>query len=119
MRTTAPDVSVIMVVRDAMPYLTKCIRSLVEQTIGMGRFEVIAVDCGSTDGGAERLTRFSELHPETFKVIHQPNSAVAAAYNRAIEQASGRYVLLLGAEDYLGQEALARLVDAADEHAST
>ncbi len=54
MRTTGPDVSVVMVVRDAMPYLTKCIRSLVEQTIGMGRFELIAVDRGSTDGGAER-----------------------------------------------------------------
>ncbi len=115
-RTTAPDISVVMVVRDAMPYLTKCIRSLVEQTIGMGRFEVIAVDRGSADGGAERLTRFAELHPHTFTVIHQPTSAVAAAYNRAIEQASGRYVLLLGAEDYLGTEALARLVAVADEH---
>ncbi len=75
-RTTGPDVSVVMVVRNAMPYLTKCIRSLVEQTIGMGRFELIAVDRGSTDGGAERLTRFAELHPQTFKVIYQPNSAV-------------------------------------------
>jgi glycosyltransferase involved in cell wall biosynthesis len=116
LRITAPDVSVIMAVRDAMPYLTKCIRSLIEQSIGMARFEVIAVDCGSTDGGAEHLTRFAQLHPHTFKVIRQPTSALAAAYYRGLRQAKGRYILLMGAEDHLGVEALARLVATADEH---
>jgi glycogen(starch) synthase len=115
-RTVAPDVTVIIVVRDAMPYLVKSIRSLLDQTIGLGRMEVIAVDEGSTDGSRERIGRFVRLHPQTFKLIQRgPTDRAAATINRALDQATGRYILVLGAGDYLGTEALARLVVAADE----
>ncbi len=116
-RTQAPDVTVIMAVRDAMPYLTRCIRSLLDQTIGLGRMEVIAVDNGSTDGSRERLASFVRRYPRTFTLIRRGGvGGAAASINRALDQATGRYVLVLGATDYLGVEALARLVVAADEH---
>jgi glycosyltransferase involved in cell wall biosynthesis len=114
-----PDVSVIVAVYNVMPYLTGCLTSLVEQSIGRDRMQIIAVNDGSTDGGAEELDRFAELYPQTVTVIHQPNSGgPAAPSNRALNVATGRYVYFVGADDYLGHEALERLVAAADEYGS-
>jgi hypothetical protein len=114
-----PDVSVIVAVYNVMPYLTGCLTSLVEQCIGRDRMEIIAVDDGSTDGGGKELDRFANLYPDTVTVIHQANSGgPAAPSNRALDVATGRYVYFVGADDYLGSEALERLVAAADEYGS-
>ncbi len=116
---SAVDVTVIVAVYNTMPYLTRCLTSLVAQTIGLDRLEVIAVDDGSTDGGGRELDRFAERYPDTVQVIHQANSGgPAIPSNRALDRATGRYVFFLGADDYLGREALQRLVAAADENGS-
>ncbi|MEU6074130.1 glycosyltransferase [Micromonospora sp. NPDC047074] len=114
-RTSAPDVSVVVAVYNTMPYLTTCLTSLVEQTIGRDRLQVVAVDDGSTDGSGEELDRFAARYPETFVVLHQANSGgPAVPSNRALERATGRYVFFIGSDDHLGPEALERLVTAAD-----
>jgi glycogen(starch) synthase len=114
-----PDVSVIVAVYDAMPYLGACLTSLNGQSIGLDRMEVIAVDDGSTDGSGKELDEFAARHPGAVRVIHQPNSGgPAGPYNRALEVATGRYVYFLGADDHLGTEALERLVAAADRYGS-
>ncbi len=109
------DVTVIVPVYNAMPYLTRCLMSLVRQSIGRSRLEVIAVDDGSTDGSGVVLDRFVRRFPDLFTVIHQPNSGgPAGPSNRGLRLATGRYVFFLGADDYLGRSALARLVAAGD-----
>ena len=69
-----PDVTVIIPVYNTMPYLTACLQSMVDQTIGADRMEVVAVDDGSTDGSGEELERFAADHPGLFTVLHQENS---------------------------------------------
>lgn len=112
---SAPDVSVVLAVYNTMPYLTRCLTSLAEQSIGRERMEIIAVDDGSTDGGGRELDRFARAYRGAVTVIHQPNSGgPAVPSNRALERANGRYVFFVGADDFLGPEALQRLVSAAD-----
>ena len=112
---TQPDVSVVVAVYNTMPYLTECLTSLVEQSIGRDRLQVVAVDDGSTDGSGAELDRFAALYPETFTVVHQANSGgPAAPSNRGLTHATGRYVFFIGSDDYLGPEALERMVNAAD-----
>ncbi|MEV0097107.1 glycosyltransferase [Streptomyces sp. NPDC050738] len=119
MATTLPDVSVIIPVYNTMPYLTECLDSLLRQSIGPGRMEVVAVDDGSTDGSGRELDRYAALRPGGFKVLKQANSGgPASPCNRALEAARGRYVFFLGSDDYLGEEAMERMVAAADEHGS-
>jgi glycosyltransferase involved in cell wall biosynthesis len=111
-----PDVTVVIAVYNTMPYLTACLSSVFEQTIGVDRLEVVAVDDGSTDESGAELRRWAERHPQTMTVLSQANSGgPAGPSNRALDVATGRYVFFLGADDYLGPEALQRLVDAADE----
>ncbi|WP_392676155.1 glycosyltransferase family 2 protein [Streptomyces sp. LN785] len=102
-----------------MPYLTECLASLVGQSIGPDRLEVVAVDDGSTDGSGAELDRFADLFPDTVTVIHQPNSGgPAAPSNRALEVATGRFVYFIGSDDHLGEEALERMVACADTNGS-
>ena len=113
---SAPDVTVVIAVYNTMPYLTRCLTSLVEQTIGPGRLEVIAVNDGSTDGSDRELDRFARRHPGVVRVIHQANSGgPAGPCNTGLDAATGRYVFFVGADDHLGREALARMAAAADE----
>ncbi|RDG39747.1 glycosyltransferase family 2 protein [Streptomyces corynorhini] len=117
--SSVPDVSVVVAVYNTMPYLTDCLNSLVGQTIGLDRLEVVAVDDGSTDDSGAELDRFAARYPGTVKVIHQENSGgPAAPSNRALDVATGRYVYFIGSDDHLGEEALARMVGYADEHES-
>ncbi len=113
------DVSVVVAVYNTMPYLTACMDSLVGQSIGAQRMEVIAVDDGSTDGSGAELDRFAAEFPRIVRVVHQKNSGGPAhPNNRALDIATGRYVYFIGADDYLGDEALERLVAAADKWGS-
>ncbi|MFD3546520.1 glycosyltransferase family 2 protein [Streptomyces sp. NPDC058655] len=117
-RERVPDISVIIAVYNAMPYLTECLDSVAGQSLGMDRLEVIAVDDGSTDGGGAELERFAALHPQV-RVVHQPNSGgPGAPRNRALDLARGRYVFALDADDHLGPEALERLLRMADTQGS-
>ncbi|HEY8473038.1 MAG TPA: glycosyltransferase family 2 protein [Natronosporangium sp.] len=113
-----PDVTVVVGAYNAMPYLTKCLSSVVEQSIGPDRLELIAIDDGSTDGTGAELDRFAAAYP-SIRVIHQENSGgPAGPRNRGIELARGRYLFFLDADDYLGPEALERLVTMADRNRS-
>jgi hypothetical protein len=114
-----PDVTVVVPVYNTMPYLTRCLTSLMEQTIGRDRLEVVAVDDGSTDGSGAELDRFAQRYPQTVRVVHQANSGgPASPCNRALDLARGRYVFFLGADDHLATYALERLVAAADRYDS-
>ncbi|MGW7223246.1 glycosyltransferase family 2 protein [Streptomyces sp. NPDC054826] len=116
---TVPDVSVIVAVYNTMPYLTDCLDSLVGQSIGLDRLEIVAVNDGSTDDSGAELDRFAAQYPGSVKVIHQKNSGgPAAPSNRALDIATGRYVYFVGSDDHLGTEALERMVAYADEHGS-
>ncbi|MET7714550.1 glycosyltransferase [Streptomyces sp. NPDC005407] len=116
---TSPDVTVVVAVYNTMPYLTECLNSLVGQSIGLDRLEIVAVDDGSTDDSGAELDRFAKKYPDTVKVIHQANSGgPAAPSNRALDVATGRYVYFIGSDDHLGKEALARMVACADKHDS-
>ncbi|MGV9606403.1 glycosyltransferase family 2 protein [Streptomyces sp. NPDC003631] len=117
--SVSPDVSVVVAVYNTMPYLTECLNSLIGQSIGRDRLEIVAVDDGSTDDSGAELDRFAAEYPDTVKVLHQANSGgPAAPSNRALDIATGRYVYFIGSDDHLGEEALERMVACADEHGS-
>jgi hypothetical protein len=98
-----------------MPYLTRCITSVAEQSIGQDKLELIVVDDGSTDGTARELQRLSGIHPELMHIFHQANSgSPSAPRNCGLDHARGEFVFFLDADDYLGRETLERMVAMAE-----
>ena len=70
--------------------------------------ELIVVDDGSTDETAPLLASYAASN-DGLLVIDQPNAGAAAARNRGLRQARGRYALLLDADDELLPDALQTL----------
>ncbi|MEU2224880.1 glycosyltransferase family 2 protein [Streptomyces sp. NPDC018347] len=110
-------VSVIIAAYNAMPYITRCITSVAEQSIGRDQLEVLVVNDGSTDGTAAELDRLQGLYPDLLRVFHQENSGgPSAPRNHGLDHATGTFVYFLDADDYLGSEALERMVRMAEEN---
>ncbi|GAA2766659.1 hypothetical protein GCM10010103_57000 [Streptomyces paradoxus] len=115
-RTNPPRVSVIIPAYNAMPELTKCVTSVMEQTLGLDEIEIIAVDDGSTDGTGSELERLAGTC-SSLRVVHRPNSGGAGIpRNTGLDMAGGDYVFFLDSDDYLGPDALRRMVTMADEN---
>ncbi|MFD4524852.1 glycosyltransferase family 2 protein [Streptomyces sp. NPDC058470] len=114
-----PTVSVIIAAYNAMPYITRCISSVAEQSIGQDQLEVIVVDDGSTDGTSAELDRLADVYPELLHVEHQENSGgPSVPRNVGLDLARGEFVFFLDADDYLGPEALERMVAMAEKNAT-
>jgi len=102
-------VTVVVPVYNAGPYLQRCSPSLLDQSIGSDRFEIVYVDDGSTDGSGELLDELAAAHPNV-RVHHQPNSGwPGKPRNVGIGLARGDYVQFVDQDDQLGPEALERL----------
>ncbi len=84
---TPPDVSVIVVVRNGMAFLDRCLQSLLGQT-GV-RFEVIVVDNASTDGTLEHVRA---EYARVRVVASDRNLGYAGGFNAGLEVARGTFV---------------------------
>jgi glycosyltransferase involved in cell wall biosynthesis len=115
---TSPDVSVVIPVWNVERFLPECLDSVLTQTIGRDRLEVVAVDDGSTDRSGALLDEYAARYPQV-KAIHEPNSGgPGRPRNVGLDHATGTYVFFLDADDYLGSEALERLVAMAERNSS-
>jgi CDP-glycerol glycerophosphotransferase len=111
-----PDVSVIMAVYNGMPDIERALDSLVAQTLGFDRMQVLIADDGSTDGTAAVIDTFAASHASV-EVMHEPNSGgPAIPRNLALERVRGRYIFFLDHDDYLSADALAAMVEIADNN---
>jgi N-acetylglucosaminyl-diphospho-decaprenol L-rhamnosyltransferase len=100
-----PEVSVVVVTHNALPWLEPCLESVLGE-------ETIVVDNGSTDG---TVATVRERFPGV-QVVEQENRGLAAGWNVGMARGSGRYFLILNADAWLADGALAALVAFADEH---
>lgn len=89
-----PLASVIVPAFNAEQTLANTLESLRHQTLG--DFEIIVIDDGSTDATASIASAFPDPRIRVFSL---PNGGLAAARNRGLERANGRYVSFLDADD--------------------
>lgn len=106
------DVTVIVPVYNARPYITDSLTCLMNQSLR--NYEVLLIDDGSTDGSSELLLDLVG-GDSRFKVIHQENSGAGAARNHGLALASGSYLLFLDADDLFEANMLERMYQAAEE----
>lgn len=89
-------ISVVIPLYNKAPHIKKTLESVLSQSSPAN--EIIVVDDGSTDGGAEVVKLLAENYP--IKLIQQKNLGVSAARNTGVTYASSEFVAFLDADDW-------------------
>lgn len=93
-----PKISIIVPVYNVKKYLSKCLDSLINQTLK--DIEIICVNDGSTDNSLDILNEYAKKD-ERIVVINKENSGPGASRNLGIEKARGGYILFVDADDWI------------------
>lgn len=105
MAPSEPDVSVVVVTWNALPFIEQCLDSV-------RGHDIVVVDHGSTDG---TLDFVRESYPEV-RVVEQENKGMGGGNNAGMRVAHGRYFFLLNSDAWVVGDGLERLVAHADAH---
>jgi len=112
-------VTVAIPVYNAANYIRATLDSLMKQTMHSRDFEVICINDCSTDKSKEVIEAFKIRMENLVLIDRETNSGgPMIPRNDAIHAARGEYLLFLDNDDFLGEEALERLYNAAQENRS-
>lgn len=92
------NLTVIIPIYNAEKHLEKCINSVMNQACG--DFELLLINDGSTDQSGKICERFA-AKDQRIKIFRQRNSGVSAARNLGIENAVGKWITFIDADDYI------------------
>ena len=110
-----PFVSVIMTTYNAEEYIRESIESALVQDIG--NLEILCVDGNSTDDTLRIIRDFMEKDSRV-RLIFQERPGIGAAKNYGIENAHGKYITFLDADDYyVDSTAIRRMYQACETEA--
>ncbi len=110
----SPAVSVIIPVYNAERYITTCLRSVLSQTLT--DIAVIVVDDASSDRSMEFVRRIAKEDTRVKYIELAANAGQGPARNAGIEQARGRYIWFIDADDLFCEKGfLAELYRIAEE----
>jgi N-acetylglucosaminyl-diphospho-decaprenol L-rhamnosyltransferase len=103
MASAETDVAVVVVTYDSLPWIEQCLESV-------RGVPTVVVDNGSSDGTVAFVRdRFPEV-----RLIESENRGLGAGWNVGLRATDSRYVMILNADAWLVDDALSRLVEAAD-----
>lgn len=100
-----PNLTVVIPVHNAAPHLGACVESLLAQSYT--DFELILVENGSSDDSRERCARYAAEHPGRIRTLTLDKASVSAARNAGIDNARGRFITFMDADDWAEKEFLA------------
>ena len=107
-----PKVSIVVPVYNAVPFLSFCIDSILNQTIA--DLEIVLVDDGSTDDSPVLCDKYAAKDSRII-CIHQKNAGAAAARNTGLSVATGEFVTFVDSDDWIDPDMYETMVSAAQE----
>jgi glycosyltransferase involved in cell wall biosynthesis len=98
-----PVISVIVAAYNQERYISRCLRSLIAQTIDRDKFEIVVINDGSTDRSSAVLGEFID---EIVLIDNEQNIGLPASLNKAIRRARSPFVVRVDADDYVNSQFL-------------
>jgi len=105
-------ISVIVPVYNTAPFLADCFDSMLSQAFS--DIELICVDDGSTDDSLSILKEYENTDTR-FKVFDIAHGGQSAARNRALREATGKYIYFMDSDDRLADNALETMYNLSEE----
>lgn len=91
------DLSIIIINKNYLRYLKKCILSCFEQKTDY-RYEIIVVDDGSKDGSVQYI---KQINDKRFSFIQSKSEGIEKASNKGFKKSKGKYLARVDSDDYL------------------
>jgi glycosyltransferase involved in cell wall biosynthesis len=93
-------ISAIIPMYNSEKTIINALNSVKVQTLGVGEFEIIVINDGSTDKSQSLVEDYIKKNPEmNFQLLNQENKGVSNARNSGLKIAKGEYIALLDADD--------------------
>lgn len=96
MKKSKPLVSVVTITYNSALYLPDCLESINRQTYQ--HYEHLIIDDGSTDQ-TERIVTAYQTKNDRVKYVYQEHQGRVVARNRGLQEAGGKYLAVLDADD--------------------
>ncbi len=102
-----PFFSVIIPVYNEEQFIRRNIESLLDQDYPYDRYEIIAVDGGSTDGSMKIIQEFTRTG--RVKILDNPAKIAASAINIGIKNSKGEVITRVDAHSYVAKDYLSSI----------
>ena len=103
--TYKPVLSVIVPCYNVEAYVERCIQSILHQTIGLDKMEILLVNDASTDHTLDILKNYEKQYPQNIHVIDlEQNAGLSHARNVGIKHASTEYIAFVDSDDWIQPE---------------
>lgn len=113
--TNVPSkVSIIVPVYNVENYLTKCLDSLIGQSLQ--DIEIIVVNDGSKDRSEEIIRQYVQKYPGKIKAFSKENGGLSDARNFGIDRATGDYIGFVDSDDYVTEVMFEEMFLLAEKH---
>lgn len=103
-------ISIIIPVYKVELYLSRCIESVLFQTVSGQELDIIIVDDGSPDNCPQLCDYYASMDSR-IRVIHKRNGGLSDARNVGMKIARGEWIFFLDSDDWLMEGSLQKLYD--------
>lgn len=110
---TEPFFSIIVPIYNVALYIEDCLYSILNQTYG--DFEILCVD----DEGQDESMRLVELmasNDSRIRILHHPHGGLPSTRNVGLENAKGKYIILVDGDDMLKCDHLIQIKSLAEQY---
>lgn len=114
MTNVPPKVSVIVPVYNVENYLTKCLDSLVKQSLS--NIEILVVNDGSKDDSEKIIEEYAQRYPEKIKAFTKENGGLSDARNFGLDRAAGDYIGFVDSDDYVSETMFEEMLQLGEKH---
>lgn len=99
---TTKRFSIVIPCYNVEKYLEQCLESIINQTIGIDKLEIILVDDCSTDGTVLVMKKYEQMYPDSIMlVLLDENGRQGKARNIGMSYAQGEYLSFVDSDDMI------------------
>lgn len=105
-------VSIIMPVKNGLPYLEDCLRSIIPQTYG--NWELLVIDDHSSDETWQTISNYA-VDDSRIKPLKNPGTGIVDALNFGYANSNGEYITRMDADDLMSPDKLELMLSKAGQ----